>query len=350
VSPASAPLTTPPRGRNRRVERVPRGGGRVTALSAHGEPMIWLTGGSLALALLMIVGLLVLVAVQGFGTFWPVAVTELRTADGQVLAGEITRAEEWTPPGEAGPTRRRLLRTGNFELSGEHFRWVDDGAIAEEGAPAWGLVVERLTWGRFYGVPVAFQQGGQVVAQGPEASWAAFEQHHARVRERWEERRELETEAIGEVNRDLERQRLRLREIELREGATSPAYARSEAEFEDESARLTARYDALRERIQEIDAENDGYRLVLATADGREQPLPLAEIVRAYPANQLDTADKLGIYLSRWAEFLLDDPREANSEGGVFPAIFGTVVMTLVMALMVVPFGVLAALFLREFA
>jgi phosphate transport system permease protein len=47
---------------------------------------------------------------------------------------------------------------------------------------------------------------------------------------------------------------------------------------------------------------------------------------------------------------LFDEPREANSEGGVFPASFGTVLMTLIMAVLVVPFGVLAALYLREYA
>jgi phosphate transport system permease protein len=59
---------------------------------------------------------------------------------------------------------------------------------------------------------------------------------------------------------------------------------------------------------------------------------------------------KLALYLSRWKEFLFDEPRASNNEGGVFPAIFGTVVMTLVMSLAVVPFGVLAALYLREYA
>jgi phosphate transport system permease protein len=72
--------------------------------------------------------------------------------------------------------------------------------------------------------------------------------------------------------------------------------------------------------------------------------------VRAYPANRLGWGGRLGIYLSRWREFLTDDPREANSEGGVYPAIFGTVLMTLLMTLAVVPFGVLAALYLREYA
>ncbi|MCC6507809.1 MAG: phosphate ABC transporter permease PstA [Pirellulaceae bacterium] len=74
-----------------------------------------------------------------------------------------------------------------------------------------------------------------------------------------------------------------------------------------------------------------------------------SEIVRLFPANRLSTLDKFAVYFSRWHEFLLDEPREANTEGGVFPAIWGTVVMTLIMTLAVVPFGVIAALYLREY-
>ena len=80
----------------------------------------------------------------------------------------------------------------------------------------------------------------------------------------------------------------------------------------------------------------------MRTAEGDTKKIDLADIVRAYPANQLSFLQKTGVYLSRWWEFLTDEPREANSEGGVFPAIFGTVLMTLLMALAVVPFGVLA--------
>jgi len=76
----------------------------------------------------------------------------------------------------------------------------------------------------------------------------------------------------------------------------------------------------------------------------------LDDIVRAYPANRLGLGDKLALFGSRWKEFLTEEPREANSEGGVFPAIFGTVAMTLLMSIAVVPFGVLAALYLREYA
>ncbi len=80
-----------------------------------------------------------------------------------------------------------------------------------------------------------------------------------------------------------------------------------------------------------------------------QKTLPIEEVVRAYPANSLGWFDKLGVYASRWGEFVSDDPREANSEGGVFPAIWGTVVMTLIMSIVVIPFGVMAALYLREY-
>ena len=67
------------------------------------------------------------------------------------------------------------------------------------------------------------------------------------------------------------------------------------------------------------------------------------QVVRAYPANQLGFWGKTGVYFSRWWEYLSDDPREANMEGGVFPAIVGTVLLTLIMIIFVVPLGVIAA-------
>jgi len=103
-------------------------------------------------------------------------------------------------------------------------------------------------------------------------------------------------------------------------------------------------------QITEIKEANERYRLSLETADDKDKTLSLGEIVRIYPANQLGFGDKIAVYGSRWGEFLTADPREANQEGGVFPAIFGTVLMTMIMTIAVVPFGVLAALYIREYA
>jgi phosphate transport system permease protein len=86
------------------------------------------------------------------------------------------------------------------------------------------------------------------------------------------------------------------------------------------------------------------------TPGGEKTILPLDSIVRTWQPNRLSLASKALLYGARWGEFLADDPREANSAGGVFPAIWGTIAMTLIMAVFVAPFGVLAALYLREYA
>jgi phosphate transport system permease protein len=138
--------------------------------------------------------------------------------------------------------------------------------------------------------------------------------------------------------------------VELRHGKDSPWYAAALREHDAAVARAHERNDEIGARIAALKAENARYALALTTADGREATVGLADIVRAFPPNRLSFADKLGVYFSRWGEFLSADPREANSEGGVYPAIFGTVTMTLIMSIAVVPFGVLAALFLREYA
>jgi phosphate transport system permease protein len=243
-----------------------------------------------------------------------------------------------------------MLRTGNFELTNEHFVWVGDPEIASERTEEWALVVERLAWGRFYGVPKAFTVDGTVVASEPAEVWRRFQEEHPRSRERAHEARRLEESEIGDVNRRQERARLRLRRVELRHGADSDAYAREQERYERVIAESAQESEGLVARLQELRGENQRYGLLMSTADAAEKSLEVASVVRAYPANQLGLFGKLRVYLARWWEFLSSEPREANSEGGVFPAIFGTVAMTLIMSILVVPFGVLAALYLREYA
>ena len=247
---------------------------------------------------------------------------------------------------------RRLFRTGNFELTHEHFTWVSDFQIepGSETRPEWALLFERLAWGRFYGLPKAMQIDGEAIATEPQEVWSRFQELHRPVRDRWERRRKLETVDTGHINRQQEDARLRVRQVELRFGRDSDEWTRANADFEEFKLKLDEQFAAIRQEIIELDQENARYQLLVETADGQETALALTDIVRTYAANRLAFIDKAKIYFSRWNEFLTADPREANSEGGVLPAIWGTVVMTLLMSIAVVPFGVLAALYLREYA
>ncbi|MGH7264990.1 MAG: phosphate ABC transporter permease PstA, partial [Candidatus Rokuibacteriota bacterium] len=90
--------------------------------------------------------------------------------------------------------------------------------------------------------------------------------------------------------------------------------------------------------------------VVVAAAGDETKGLPLAQVVRVVYPNALGPVGKIGVYLAKAWEFVAHDPRESNTEGGVFPAIFGTVMMVMLMTIMVVPLGVLAAFYLREYA
>jgi phosphate transport system permease protein len=188
--------------------------------------------------------------------------------------------------------------------------------------------------------------GGQVVDR---PRYADLQRYQARARDRFHEIRGIETGDIGAVNHAMERERLTMRRALLRHGAASPSTPASATRSMAEIARLEQTYGELQARIAAIRAVDQNDRILLEEVGGRQKEQRLSEIVRLYPANTL-SAEKVGVYLSRWAEFLTSEPREANTEGGVLPAIFGTVAMTLIMVIFVAPFGVVTALYLREYA
>jgi phosphate transport system permease protein len=359
---------SPPGGAGRTMRRrAPR---RKTSLFANGEPLIWMTGAALILAFLMIVGLLWLVLHYGSGTFWPEPVVRIETTGGRTWMGEVTREDRFRPeesrleslePAAAekakalvarndGWSDRRLVRIGNFEFTGEHFQWVSDFELGSESRPEWAVVVERMAWGRFYGFPKRFLEDGKVVAEEPAAVWRLFEEHHDAARDRFREQKGLETHEMGAIRERMREGSLRTALAAHQHGKGSREHEAAKAEFARAETELAREREAIQSRMDALAGEGRRRVLVLETADGKEKDFFLGEIVRAYTPNRMGFLGSLGVYLSRWREFLLDDPREVNTEGGVYPAIFGTVTMTMIMALLVVPFGVLAALFLREYA
>lgn len=129
---------------------------------------------------------------------------------------------------------------------------------------------------------------------------------------------------------------------------------------EERQAQLSEQYRTLMAQIDAIREADGEFRVMVeAPTVGRfaperqtapDDPLRISQIVRMYRPNQLSFGEKLRIYGDRWLEFVTDEPRSANTEGGVFPVLFGTVLLTILLSIVVVPLGVLAALYLREYA
>jgi phosphate transport system permease protein len=181
------------------MAKPPRRTGGGTSILAHGENMVWIMGGALALCAVMVAGLLALVLWQGSTTFWPRPVEAIRLTNGTVFMGEVTRHDTL----KDGDVHRRLVRTGNFERTGTHFEWITDGDIANESRPTGAVVLERRAWGRFYGIPTEFRVDGKTVATGPEAAWNEFEKIHGGVLDRFNRRYHLQRDDYGALKQRL---------------------------------------------------------------------------------------------------------------------------------------------------
>ncbi len=323
-----------------------------------GSPWVWLSAGMVSLNLVMVFGLLALIAARGLGHFWPAEVTsfELQNADGStnVLLGTVVDEEQVTAqrvrdtgvevPADVELVARYLIKIGNRDLTGADFVWINELEIIGQSKPESAIVVEREEWGNFYGFLTGVEQANANVDE--RNAWQALSGSLQQKRALQDEIDDIEKSEIGKINYGMERLRLKERGLEL-DGITSgSAYediAKQRAALQEDYEILSAK---LAEKYTEINRES----ALVKTLEGQEAKISMADIVRIYRPNGMNTFEKTGHYFAKVWEFIAEDPREANTEGGVYPAIFGTVLLVLSMSVFVTPFGVVAAIYLREYA
>ncbi|MEX1197358.1 MAG: phosphate ABC transporter permease PstA [Pseudohongiellaceae bacterium] len=329
-----------------------------------GSPWIWLNGGAVALCMIMVVGLIGLIAVRGFSHFWPADLVSITVdqpgEEPQTVIGEVVRQETVTAAvaRDSGMTvdedvelvTRHLIKRGNRDQFSSDFAWFPGLYMGEWSYPEDIHMIERREWGNFYGYPVTLQrEGEQLLAADDEGFDSALQESVQRSVDLHREIEAIERREVGRINTLLERLRLDERRIEL-EGLTGAARADEEARIAVEREVLNQEYAVLRDDLDALYDSTLRDSLVMEMSDGREVTISLSEIVRVTAPNQLSVFGKLGQYFDRMWEFFTENPREANTEGGIFPAIFGTVTMVFVMSIIVTPFGILAAIYLREYA
>jgi len=324
-----------------------------------GAPWIWLNAAAVSASLIMVAGLLGLIALRGLGPFWPTDIVEMdyRKADDQIvrLIGEI-RGHEDVPrerlvaagvsvPGDSELVRRVQLKSGNRDVVGLDFNWVLGPDIIAEHYPEDLVVIERREWGNFYGyLREVHENGINVTDTAP--LWDVLNEHLGRARKIADEIRVIERDEIGAINYKLERLRLDQRRLELEGKADTEALARIAAQ----EAALQLQYESHQKRLIALYQDIQRDSVTVEIQDGRVVELPLSKVIHVLRPNAMGVGDKLLAYMKNVWAFISDDPREANTEGGIFPAIFGTVLMVILMSIFVTPFGVIAAVYLREYA
>ncbi len=318
----------------------------------EGEHMVWLCGAALAACLLMIAGLLLVVVWNGMGMFWPHPLSQVESLGGGKVLGVVTATEDYRRPAGTNSlmvsVTRSQFKVGNRDLYGVDFRWLDHPSLTNWSEPKEAVTLERLEYGDFYGYLKEVKEGGTTVARGSEA-WQALAERHPKALELAKQRLKVQKEEIGKVNTRLQAATLQVKRVERRYPA-GPQRDAASAKIGQEQKTLQEEYTRLLAKSADLQKQGQLWSAVFETADGKSKSIPLAEIVRAFKPNQMSVTSKVWHYAGKVWEFVSGEPRESNTEGGIFPAIFGTVMMTLLMSVAVVPFGVLAAVYLREYA
>ena len=333
---------------------------RISEWFKTGSPWIWLNAAAVSTSLIMVYGLLFLIVSRGMGYFWPSEVHQLAYVDksgqeitliGEIWDDEIVQRQTLVDNGFELPENlpfitRYLLKVGNRDIYGSDFKQVIAPSIHKQTTPADLLVVVRQEWGNFYGYLRSVKYDNKVIEGEPDVLWNAFQSSMEYASDLHKKIVDIQKGEIGEINYALEDLRLKQRRYELNNDLTDER----QAELADARAELNKRYEVLYAKLNELNRQIERDSFVGEIQDGKQVTVKFANVVKAYKPNQMSVLSKLGLYVANIWEFVSEDPREANTEGGVFPAIFGTVLMVLIMSIMVTPLGVIAAVYLREYA
>ncbi|EGR7967269.1 phosphate ABC transporter permease PstA [Vibrio vulnificus] len=329
-----------------------------------GAPWIWLTGGAVSISLLSVLALLLLIGWKGLNYFWPAPVYQWtivktspqlspQTSVGSLVIGQVYQRNQvdssQLPPSLQGIVQdeqeavRLKIKVANRGLYPSEFISVLELQLSEPTTPEEIVVFERSSGGDFYGRYLAFRDGDTQTSE----NIFPLLQDKLEYAERLREEIALVVEQnIKPLSWKLEQLRLDKRRKELN-GTLSAEYLQQyQAErehYEQELANYDQQLDGLRLQLT-------GYTLLVEEMSGNVVSIPLSEILDFWQPNKMNVGDKIVHWGREIWKFLSENPRDSNSAGGVFPAIFGTVFLVLIMSIIVMPLGVIAAIYLHEYA
>lgn len=319
----------------------------------EGNHWVWFNAMAVAISLLAVIGLISFIVFKGMGHFWPKDIHAYTVQDGQggtvQLIGELHRRSDRVEGNiKEGVTHvpQLLVKVGNRDIFGADFKWVDEHAIVKDTTAKDLIMVERYEWGNLYGRLKSVTLGDGMTVTGNQA-WDTFQQLIERHTELHKQIVRIQKHEIGAINAGVEQLRLDRRRLELDNKLTEQAIAK----LDEKRRQLDGEYQTLLTQMRQLEQTASALgKAQIEIMTGDVVTLPIDKIVESVMPNAMTLTEKFGHYFHRIWVFLFDDPREANTEGGIFPAIFGTVTMVFIMTVLVMPFGVVAAVYLREYA
>lgn len=316
-----------------------------------GENYVWMTSMGLSVGIVMIVGLLLLIVYRGSDIFWPerVALIEVDPSvdSSGIILGEIRLKGQQKATTANGEVVEWQLFRGNRDAFGETFIYVPKQAIQKVSYPEDVMVIDRMEYGPAVGYALSIKlAGNEVITSDDPGFISRLRSEVDETTSRWKRINKLEKLSIGAINQRINSLALKKKSIADRGLPDDGALAR----LDDTEQGLQREYEVLAEEARVLRQQQDGASFTYRLANGQEKTIQLGQMVEFYFPNRLGFFGRVGFFVDHILKFLTRDPREANTEGGVWPALFGTFIMTIMMSMLVTPFGVLAAIYLREYA
>jgi phosphate transport system permease protein len=320
-----------------------------------GESLVWLCSAGLALGVLMVASLLGLIFWEGITVFWPKSVVEITLSEDspaklgaeRTIAGVVVKKQTNVRKG----TEEWQLLTGNKDAYGAMFKYVDVDQFQSVEMPSGIVVAERMEYGNSIFYPVAYtRENGERIGIEDSRFWDTFSKGIEQVRERYKAITDLEKNQIGRINRKVNALTIQKRNFERQIAEGEVVSQEKITKVEEKLTTLQREFEELAAKARELRHQQEVEILEYRLSSGQIRTQPSGDFVGFHRPNDMGLLQKVGYFLHHIWSFLSDRPREANTEGGIFPAIFGTFVMTVLMSAAVMPFGVVAAIYLREYA
>ncbi|MDG3087207.1 phosphate ABC transporter permease PstA [Vibrio hannami] len=320
-----------------------------------GRPWVWLSGGAVSISLISVLGLLLLIGWKGLAYFWPAKVYQWVDVKGNVILGQVyqrdsvpidhvVNAKQRLPEDiyQKGTVERLNIKIANRELYPLDFINVFSSDLQKEETPEDILVLERNRNGNFIGKPVAYLSQNQRYIENIESHLESGIEFTNSMRAEIED---VKSDEVQQLSWQLSQLKLKRKKAELNDEITE-SYLSSYNQRKNE---LVAQLNQAELKLELLKSRLDQEVLIVEEMGGEQVRIPMNTVLNAWFPNQMGVLEKVGHWFTQVKEFLSDNPREANSEGGIFPAIFGTVFLVILMSIIVMPLGVIAAIYLHEY-
>ena len=389
-----------------------------------GESLVWLSSLGLTVGLLMIIGILTLITIEGVSIFWPKNIYSIKLKEtskfkinnSNLFAGEkiLTRNKKINKINvlviknketSANKSKETQFYVANRDIYGFSFHYVNNEDITKETLPKNIMMIDRNNDSRAILIPQHLIIENNIIKKNDKNFIKKLNNALEETIKLNKEVHTLIDKKLRKINKNIKDLAIKAysqtKKIKLtkKQETLFRRYVRMESSLthtfpnldkvittknllsKQKQLEITAFISTRKqlsqlhnkEILQLISIHKKSYsqsnesikhlekikllkkaikinKLVAKDSTGKITTINIGHIASYYFPNQLSLFGKFKIFCRNIKTFLFDDPREANTQGGVFPAIVGTFFMTILMTIAVTPLGVITAIYLREYA